>query len=95
MREGDAAVEPLLAVLESDNRLTRDASLPSVSFNGQEPRFIRYVDQLAREALVAILKTRDVPGLSRPDRGRDPTARRRDAAAFRAVWEATRGLPKR
>jgi hypothetical protein len=85
IRQGDAAVEPLLDVLINDDRLTR-----SVSF-GRD--FFRYrhcigVSAAAADALEGILQT-TFPNdydVSSPDK------RRQLAAAMRTFWLAHRGL---
>ena len=86
--EGDAAVEPLLAVLESDNRLTRTVDHPGIG-----GRSIQHVFLTARNILTAILKTRVIPGESPTFWQNNPAARKRDAAAFRAFWMKNRGVP--
>jgi hypothetical protein len=94
VREGDAAVLPLLAVLESDDRLTRTVSFPG-DRTGRDDRFIHYVHQPAYHALTAILKTRVIPGATGATAwDNDPAARRRKAAAIRAYWEQNRGVPE-
>jgi hypothetical protein len=93
-REGDAAVPPLLAVLESDDRLTRAVSWPG-SRSGRDDRFIHYVQQPAYVALTAILKTRVIPGATGSMIwNNDPAARKEEAAAIRAYWEKNRGVPE-
>lgn len=87
VKEGDAAVEPLLAVLESDNRLTRTVDQPRTG-----GRSIQHVFLTARNILTAILKTRVIPGESPTFWQNDPAARKRDAAAFRAFWVKNRGV---
>lgn len=87
--EGDAAVEPLLAVLESDNRLTRAVDQPRTG-----GRSIQHVFLTARNILMAILKTRVIPGESVTFWQNDLAARKRDAAAFRAFWRKHRGVPE-
>jgi hypothetical protein len=94
VREGDAAVPPLLAVLESDDRLTRAVSHPGSRIM-RDDRFIHYVHQPAYHALTAILKTRVIPGATGAMTwDNDPAARRREAAAIRAYWEQNRGVPE-
>jgi hypothetical protein len=80
--EGDAAVEPLLAVLESDTRLTR-----SVDSGGLDSgwRNIHPVKEVALPALGQILRF-----------GRLPYAiddAKEQAKAIREYWHANRGVP--
>ena len=92
VREGAAAVGPLLAVLESDDRLTRTISYPG-SRHGADDRSISFVYVAAQSALTGILGTRVIPGsvgYFQPD---DRAARVREVAAFRAFWEKNRDVP--
>jgi hypothetical protein len=85
VREGDAAVLPLLAVLESDGRLTRTVSHPG-SRTGRDDRSIHYVYQPAYNALTAILNTRVIPArraLCRATRRRAGVRPRRSATTGR------------
>ena len=93
VREGDAAVEPLLAALESDDRLTRTISHPG-SRHGQDDRLIHPVSQSEQSALIAIMKTRAIPGATNYGWGEDRAARRASAAAIRAYWVKNRGVPE-
>jgi len=93
VREGDASVEPLLAALESDGRLTRTVSYPG-SRHGTDDRSISYTFQPAHSALTGILKTRVIPGSDGSPWRNDAAARRREAAAIRAYWEKVRGVPE-
>jgi len=93
VREGDAAVAPLLAVLESDNRLNRTVSYPG-SRHGGDDRSISYVYVIAHSALTGLMKTRVIPGATGYVQHNDPAARKREAAAIRAFWEKNRGVPE-
>ena len=93
VREGDAAVEPLLAALESDDRLTRTVSYPG-SRHGWDDRLIHRASQVEQSALIAIMKTHAIPGLTNGGLGDDRAARRASAAAIRAYWENNRGVPE-
>ena len=89
--EGDPAVEPLLAVLESDDRLTRSVSQGR---GLSTERFVHPVDEAAFPALIGILKTnefndRRTYGWTKPD----PAARKALAASIRQFWEKTRSIP--
>jgi hypothetical protein len=91
--EGNAAVEPLLAALESDDRLTRTISHPG-SRHGQDDRLIHHVVQVEQSALIAIMKTRAIPGVTNLGWDNDRASRRASAAAIRAYWEKNRGVPE-
>ena len=91
--EGDAAVEPLLAALESDDRLTRTISYPG-SRHGQDDRLIHHVFQVEQSALIGILKTRVIPGVTNFGWSNDRAARHGAAVALRAYWEKNRGVPE-
>ncbi len=92
--EGDAAVEPLLACFENDNRLTR-----SVSFHRDfgTNRNLIGVHQAAYSSLCSILESRIFDDQVRPD-DRTPEAkqerRRKIAAEIRQYWEKRRTLSK-
>ncbi|WP_435006863.1 hypothetical protein P12x_004324 [Tundrisphaera lichenicola] len=89
--EGDPAVEPLLTVLESDDRLTRSVS------NGRGmmiDRFVHPVHEAAFAALIGILKTQEFD--DRRSFGwqkADPAARKSLASSIRQFWEKTRSIP--
>jgi hypothetical protein len=90
--EGDAAVEPLLRVLESDNRLTRSVS----SRHRRDPRYrnILEVHEVAYVALMEILRTRNFDAGPHNGFMRAPSQERRTRAALvRAYWEKNRGVP--
>jgi hypothetical protein len=91
--EEDAAVEPLLAALESDDRLTRTISYPG-SRHGEDDRHIHYVYEVEQSALIHILKTRVMPGVMNLGWHNDRAARRASAAVIRAYWEKNRGVPE-
>ncbi len=92
IKEGEAAVEPLLECLEHDDRLTRtinwDVRHRSRSFH------IQGVDEAAYDTLSAILGTREFGpnvrfyGGTRTDHAQRTTV----AGEIRALWEKTRGL---
>lgn len=89
--EGDDAVEPLLAVLESDRRLTR-----TVSFGrsmSSPYRDIQGVQGPALDALAGILQTRNFGGTT-PHAlyYSSPEEYRKLAATIRAYWEKNRGI---
>ncbi len=86
--EGDAAVGPLLAALESDTRLTRCV----LSRNGHD--HLGTVTEAVYSALQRLLKTEHL----RDDRSDysdlpTPEGRKRLAAAARALWEKNRAVP--
>jgi hypothetical protein len=93
IQENDAAVEPLLACLESDNRLTR-----SVRFfrDFRRYRTVIPVHEAAFAALAAILKTGSFPmkGPVDASTSAEPEGRKRLAAAVREHWQKYRGLPE-
>ena len=93
--EGDAAVDPLLRVLESDTRLTRLASGSEVFRRGPSRlRMISTVADVAYAALTRFLRVFDFGG--NPDyvlvHG-GPDGRKRLAGAIRAYWEKNKGIP--
>jgi hypothetical protein len=88
---GDAAVPPLLAVLESDNRLTRSVSNGR---GGSLQHFVHPVTEAALAALIGILKTHEFDGqrfFNANSLG--PAARKALAASVRQFWEQTRAVP--
>ena len=92
VREEDAAVEPLLNALVSDDRLTRTVSFPG-SRHGSDDRSISPVSQPEYYALLGIMRTRVIPGASNGSVGRSREERKRTAEAIRAFWEKNRGVP--
>ena len=88
--EGDPAVGPLLAVLESDDRLTRSVSN---SRGGAVGGYVHPVYDPAFHALVGILKTNEFQNTFFPLQNGDPAARKALAASIRAFWEKTRSIP--
>ena len=94
VREGSPAVDPLLKVLESDDRLTR--STRGDDRHGSRTRSITPVYQLAYTALTQILGTSQFS----PDSNlsyfydADPTKRRAVVEAIRAYAERFRGVPE-
>jgi len=86
VEQGDDAVEPLLEVLERDERLTR-----SVSFRRDfDPdRNIIGVYEPAYAALTAILQTSELNMAA----GGNLTGRERIAAGARAYWKKYKGVP--
>jgi hypothetical protein len=92
IRQGDAAVEPLLDCLEKDPRLTRSVHYRR-SFH--RSRHILGVQEPAYTALAGILRTHFFGVIATGD---DLTThglegRRQVAAAMRAYWNRSRGLP--
>ncbi len=89
--EGDAAVEPLLVVLESDMRLTR-----SVAFgrHHERGRTILGVHDAAYKALTGILRTANFGEGTVSALGSygDPEVRRKQAALIRAYWSKNKGV---
>ena len=93
IREGDAAVEPLLQVLEFDQRLTRTISNPG-SRGGLNDRSISKVYPVAASALREIFQTRVIPGSNGYYVRDNPTDRRREAATLRAFWAKNKDVPE-
>lgn len=93
IREGDAAVEPLLTCLETDTRMTR-----SVRFGRDFGRYrtVIGVPEAAYAALTAIVKTGSFPVRGSADSSSplDPEGRKRLTAAIREHWHKYRGLPE-
>jgi hypothetical protein len=88
--EGDAAVGPLIAALESDTRLTRSMT----EGRGGGPGHIHPVTDAIFPALRSILKTnRFLDGGYSYAVPEAPAERKRLADAIRAFWEKNRGVP--
>ena len=86
--EGDPAVEPLLAALLSDMRLTRSVS------RSQGHVYVHPVTDAIHAALVGILKAnRFLDSDDEYAARRTPEGRKRLAAAMRAFWEKNRRRP--
>jgi hypothetical protein len=92
IKEGDAAVGPLLECLEHDDRLTRTVDRD----NRHGTRFVGVgtVGEAAYAALVAILGTRELGPNARYFSGSiaDRAKRVAVAAEIRSYWQKTRGL---
>jgi hypothetical protein len=91
IKEGDAAVEPLLDCLEHDNRLTR--TVDRDDRHGTRYLHVQRAAAAAYAALIAIMGTRQL-GAMRQDPGgalRGPT-RAELAAEIRDFWRKNRGL---
>jgi hypothetical protein len=92
VKEGDAAVGPLLECLEHDDRLTRTVDRD----RRHNTRFVGVgtVGEAAYSALVAILGTRELGPNARYFSGSidDRAKRGAVAAEIRSYWEKTRGL---
>ena len=92
--EGDAAVDPLLRVLESDTRLTRLASGPAMVRRGpSRQRTMTTVADAAYSALTRILRMTDFGG--NPDYALvhgGPDGRKKLTGAIRAYWEKNKGI---
>ena len=90
IKQGDASVEPLLIVLEQDNRLTR-----SVSFHRDfgKQRHIIYVYEAAYRALAAILKLSQNESITDWEDLRKPgmEGRKAVAARLRTRWNTEKG----
>ncbi len=93
IREGDAAVEPLLQALETDQRLTRTISYPG-SRRGGDDRSISPVYPAIYSALVGVFQTRVIPGSDGSVQADNLAARRHEAAAMRAFWAKNRAVPE-
>lgn len=92
VKEGSAAVGPLLDCLERDDRLTR--TVHRDDRHGTRYASVSGVDEAAFSALVRILGTREFGPQSRhfPSIGSGDREKRRAAAAeVRAYWEKNRG----
>jgi hypothetical protein len=87
--EGQAAVEPLLAALETDPRLTR-----CVTNGGKwsNDRTVQPVSEAAFLAIVRILNTNEFENLQYTVRRNEPRARKKVAQTLRAFWEKNRTL---
>jgi hypothetical protein len=79
VKEGQPAVEPLFACIESDRRLTRSVSFHRDFFRD---RRLHGVDEAAYAAVTQILEIRSFAG-----------GRKASLADLRAVWEKTKGKP--
>jgi hypothetical protein len=91
IKEGDAAVEPLLDCLERDDRLTRTVDRD----DRHRSRYIHVqgVDEAAYAALVSILGTRELGPQARFYGGRSDRLRRKAVAAeIHDYWQKNRGL---
>jgi hypothetical protein len=89
--EGDAAVEPLLEVLESDERLTRSVSSGR---GGLFQGWVHPVREAAFAALTGILKTHEFDDArSLLGNAGNPAARKILAAKMREFWQKTRTVP--
>jgi hypothetical protein len=89
--EGDAAVEPLIRCLRSDERLTR-----SVSFGrgfGRR-RWISPVYEPAYAALMGILKTRRFGEVPRQGEADEAQKRKELADRIQAYWDKNRSIPR-
>lgn len=90
--EGDAAVEPLLKVLEVDDRLTRSVS--SYGRGISNDRFVHPVYEVAFAALSSALKTHEFDGYRFYGwKIAEPTARKSLAGLMRQFWQRTRSVP--
>ena len=91
--EGDAAVEPLLKALETDDRLTRTVSEGRGS---SIQRTIHHVQEAEFFALERILRTSEFASLRQvflKKTSADPAARKEAADTIRKAWEKTRSVP--
>ena len=93
IREGDAAVEPLLQVLESDNRLARTISNPGMSY-GLNDRSLSPVYPVAEFTLREIFQTNVIPGANFGRVEGSPSERKSKAAALRAYWAKNKDIPE-
>jgi hypothetical protein len=91
IEEGNAAVEPLLAILESDNRLTRTITQGG---NPSHPTYVHPVYEVALQTLDRLMPTGDFPG-QRPYAWvpLTPEARKSFAGSMRQHWLNTKDLP--
>ncbi len=95
LAEGDAAVGPLLAALESDTRLTRSITGPGDASSRPHDEFRTHpVVEVVYAALQRLLET-DHFLPNGADRGHmeTPDGRTRLAATARAWWEKNRAMP--
>lgn len=92
IEEGDKAVEPLLACLENDTRLTRSVGYHR-NFNRR--RYLFGVHQAAYIALLGILKISLFVAASTGDKISSPGKKGRKAVAadIRAYWKRFRNVP--
>lgn len=91
VKEGEAAVEPLLRCLERDDRLTRSVRFHRDFFRH---RHILSVREAAYTALVAILKTSTFDRPTGRDEAADAATARKLAASIRVYWERHKALPQ-
>lgn len=88
--EGDAAVEPLIRALRSDDRLTRSVGFHRDFFRS---RTILRADQAAYTALAGILKVTNFAPPDPSGAGGGPRSRKEVADQIQAYWEKNRGIP--
>jgi len=87
---GEAAIEPLLRVMENDTRLTRSVSFHRNFFRS---RHLLTVSQAAYNVLTRILKTDEFGGALGEDRWSDDLTKRRSLARrIRAHWSKFKGV---
>ena len=89
--ERDAAVEPLLAAFESDERLTRYFARGE-TFESYGRQGLVSVHEVARSILLEIFQTKMIPGATESIADGDAAARRSQAAAMRVFWAKNRFL---
>ena len=88
---GDAAVEPLLAAFESDDRLTRYFA-HGETFESYGSYGLVSVHEVARSLLLDIFQTKMIPGATETIVDGDAVARRSQADAMRVFWAKNRSL---
>lgn len=88
--EGDPAVEPLLAALETDMRLTRTVTRGR---GGSPDRFVHPVVEIEIEVLTKILQTSQVPYTTVRNQYRDLGSRKLLARSLRDQWRKNRAIP--
>ena len=89
--EGDAAIAPLLEVLELDTRLSRTVS---ANRGSSRERFVHPVYEAAFAALIGILKTQEFNQFRFYGfKTAEPAARKALAGALRQFWQKTRSVP--
>ena len=93
IREGDAAVGPLLAAVESDTRLTRHVIYAPINAPGGDYRWITTTGQAAGDAILGIFQARAIPFPYTPVYWNKPESRAGRARAIREAWEKARGAP--
>ena len=91
--EGEDAVEPLLEVVERDDRLSRN-DLTSARYYHVRSRYVAPVHWIASDALSAILGTEtfDRAGVGNGPDTSTPAGRRQHAEDIRAYWNKFRGV---